>query len=142
MTHLYDIINPGQLAQGVADKLINARESGDGLTILNYSDAAMYTPGAWDNPAVRACRGLIHDTAGTVLTASAPGSPQMWHMSDAARMRALRVRIAADLSRAGMMQSPSSFRRSVGRPIVARHRRAVRGAIGPLIYLTLPPIGS
>ena len=67
MTHLYDIINPGQLAQGVADKLINARESGDGLTILNYTDAAMYTPGAWDNPAVRACRGLIHDTAGTVL---------------------------------------------------------------------------
>ena len=67
MTHLYDIINPGQLAQGVADKLINARESGDGLTILNYTDAAMYTPGAWDNPAVRACRGLIHDAAGTVL---------------------------------------------------------------------------
>ena len=67
MTHLYDIINPGQLAQGVADKLINAREPVDGLTILNYTDAAMYTPGAWDNPAVRACRGLIHDAAGTVL---------------------------------------------------------------------------
>ena len=67
MTHLYDIVDPDQLTQGIADRLINARESGDGLTILNYSDAAMYTPGAWDNPAVRACRGLIHDAAGTVL---------------------------------------------------------------------------
>ena len=67
MTHLYDIIDPDQLARGIADKLINARESGDGLTILNYSAAAMYTPGAWDNPAACACRGLIHDADGTVI---------------------------------------------------------------------------
>ena len=69
MTYLHDIVDPDQLTQGIADRLINARESGDGLTILNYSDAAMYTPGAWDNPAVRACRGLIYNTVTTEVVA-------------------------------------------------------------------------
>lgn len=31
------------------------------LWINNYTDAAMYTKGSWDNPAIRICRGLITD---------------------------------------------------------------------------------
>ena len=61
--HLHALINPADLARGIDDKLITARTSGDGQTIYNYSDAALYTPGAWDNPAVRQGRGLIIDHA-------------------------------------------------------------------------------
>lgn len=58
---LFDLVNELDLRRGIADKLIKVRESGDGQRILNYTDAAMRTPGAWDNPAVRICRGLIID---------------------------------------------------------------------------------
>jgi len=58
--HLHDLIAPADLTAGLEAKLINIREDGDGQRILNYSDAALYTP-AWDNPAVRQCRGLIVD---------------------------------------------------------------------------------
>lgn len=67
MTALYDIVNPEELAAGIEAKLINVRESDDGQRIYNYSDAAMYTPAAWDNPAVRACRGLIVNPSGFVI---------------------------------------------------------------------------
>lgn len=59
--HLHHIVNQADLERGIADKLITVRESGDGQLIYNYSDAALFTAGAWDNPAVRACRGLIVD---------------------------------------------------------------------------------
>lgn len=59
IVHLYDLIDRADLEQGLREKLINIRTDGDGLHIYNYSAAAMYTPGAWDNPAVRACRGII-----------------------------------------------------------------------------------
>lgn len=62
MTNLYDIVHPTALAAGLWDGLITDRSSGDGQTIYNYTPAAMYTPGAFDNPAVRACRGLIINT--------------------------------------------------------------------------------
>lgn len=66
--HLHDIVNPTDLARALTDKLVKTRPSGDGLTIYNYTDAAMWTPGAWDNPAVRACRGLIiHDLTRRVV---------------------------------------------------------------------------
>lgn len=66
--HLHDIINPTDLDRALTDKLVKTRPSGDGLTIYNYTDAAMWTPGAWDNPAVRACRGLIiHDITARVV---------------------------------------------------------------------------
>jgi RNA ligase len=59
--NLYDLIDRDNLERGIADKLINIREAHDGQRIYNYTDGAMYTPGAWDNPAVRQCRGLIVD---------------------------------------------------------------------------------
>lgn len=65
--HIDDLIDPTDLARGIADKLIAVRESSDGDLIHNYTDAAMYTPGAWDNPAVRQCRGLITDPTGMII---------------------------------------------------------------------------
>lgn len=59
--NLLDIISKTDLDRALADKLITIRDDGAGLRILNYSDAALYTPGAWDNPAVRTCRGVIVD---------------------------------------------------------------------------------
>lgn len=53
------LVDSADLARAMTDGLVKARPSGDGQTIYNYSDAAMYTPGAWMNPAVRQCRGLI-----------------------------------------------------------------------------------
>lgn len=60
---LFELLNEADLTSGMEEGLINARPSGDGQTIYNYSDRAMFTPGAWDNPAVRICRGLIVDDA-------------------------------------------------------------------------------
>lgn len=65
--HLNDLIHPAHLASALDAKLVGIRESGDGQRIYNYTDAAMYTTGAWDNPAVRQCRGLIVDEHGTVV---------------------------------------------------------------------------
>lgn len=60
---LYELIDKADLDRALEERLVNARKSGDGQTIYNYSDAAMFTPGSWDNPAVRECRGLIVDDA-------------------------------------------------------------------------------
>lgn len=57
--HIHDLFTPEDLTAAVTAKLVNIREGDHGLDILNYSDTAMWTPGAWDNPAVRQCRGLI-----------------------------------------------------------------------------------
>ncbi|MCW2785216.1 MAG: 2-5 ligase [Marmoricola sp.] len=65
--NLYDLINKADLDRGIAEKMINVRFDGDGQRIYNYSDAAMYTPGAWDNPAVRQCRGLIVNDADQIV---------------------------------------------------------------------------
>lgn len=59
--NLFDIITREDFDKALADKLITIRDDGAGLRILNYSDAAMYTDGAWTNPAVRTCRGVIVD---------------------------------------------------------------------------------
>lgn len=64
MTHplsLFDLISRADFDAAVAAKLINIRSDGGGLRIANYSDAAMYTEGAWTSPAVRTCRGIIVD---------------------------------------------------------------------------------
>lgn len=58
---LFDLVSKSDLEAAIEAKLITVRDDGAGLRILNYSDAAMYTPGAWDNPAVRTCRGIIVD---------------------------------------------------------------------------------
>ena len=65
--HLHDLVNPRDLDAGLADRLITRREHEDGQIILNYSDSALYTPGAWDNPAVRQCRGIITTRHGWIV---------------------------------------------------------------------------
>lgn len=60
-TNLFDLVTRADFDAAAEAKLITIRDDGAGLRILNYSDAAMYTPGAWANPAVRQCRGLIVD---------------------------------------------------------------------------------
>lgn len=65
--NLYDLVSPADLRAARDAKLINIRESGDGQRILNYSDAAMWTPGAWDSNAVRQCRGLIVDERDAIV---------------------------------------------------------------------------
>lgn len=70
MTHsitLFDLVSESDFNSATDAKLITIREDGGGLRILNYSDAAMYTAGAWDNPAVRQCRGLIVDDAWRIV---------------------------------------------------------------------------
>ena len=59
--HLYDLFTKEELSAGKSDGFISERANHDGLGILNYTDKAMYTTGAWDNPAVRICRGLIYN---------------------------------------------------------------------------------
>ncbi len=62
-----DLVNMDELQTAIDARLINVRSADDGQLIYNYSDAAMYTPGAWDIPAVRVCRGLITRADGTVV---------------------------------------------------------------------------
>lgn len=65
--HLFDIINRADFNAATEAKLITIREDGAGLRILNYSDAALYTPGAWDSLAVRTCRGMIVDADWNII---------------------------------------------------------------------------
>ena len=58
MLRLADMLDRTELDQAISGGLVTAREL-DGLVILNYSPAAAYTPGAWEVPIVRMCRGLI-----------------------------------------------------------------------------------
>lgn len=67
MLKLDDVLNREDLTAAIEARLINVRDASDGQLIYNYSDAAMYTPGAWDNPAVRICRGLITAANGTIV---------------------------------------------------------------------------
>ena len=61
MIYLNELVDPRELKRGMDQKLIAMRTHPDepNLAIYNYTDAALYTPGAWENPAVRQCRGLI-----------------------------------------------------------------------------------
>lgn len=59
--NLFDLFSRSDFEAATEAKLITIRDDGAGLRILNYSDAALYTPGAWDNLAVRQCRGIIVD---------------------------------------------------------------------------------
>jgi RNA ligase len=65
--NLFDIITRADFDLAIEQKLITIRDDGAGLRILNYSDAAMYTTGAWSNPAVRTCRGVIVTDDWTVI---------------------------------------------------------------------------
>ena len=63
----FDLFTRAEFEAAIDNKLITIRDDGAGLRILNYSDAAMYTPESWDNPAVRICRGLIVDDEWNVI---------------------------------------------------------------------------
>lgn len=61
MTLLKDILDLDDLVRGIDEGFIKHRFDADlGLNILNYTDYAQVNPRAWENPAVRACRGLIY----------------------------------------------------------------------------------
>lgn len=64
---LFDLFSEEDFNAAIEAKLITICEDGEGLRILNYSDSAIYTDGAWDNPAVRTCRGLIVDAEDRVI---------------------------------------------------------------------------
>ena len=60
MTQIFDLFSESDLSDAIAAKLVKATKHPDcDDVIFNYTDAAMWTPGAWENPAVRVCRGLI-----------------------------------------------------------------------------------
>lgn len=65
--YLFTLFSEAEFQAAVDAKLITIRDDGAGLRILNYSDAAMYTPGAWGNPAVRQCRGVIVDESWRIV---------------------------------------------------------------------------
>lgn len=62
MTHLYDIIDEGELAAAIEAKHVREQvHPSEPLAILNYTEACVYENG-W-NPTTLACRGLIYNTA-------------------------------------------------------------------------------
>lgn len=65
--NMFDLFSKADYDAARAEGLIAVREDGRGLFIHNYSDAALYTEGAWSNPAIRGCRGLITTEAGEVI---------------------------------------------------------------------------
>ena len=65
--HLEDVVDRVHLRDALAAGLVNVRTSDDGQHIYNYSKTAPITPGAFDNPAVRACRGIITDENGYLI---------------------------------------------------------------------------
>lgn len=69
VTTINDLIAPDLLHDALDQGLVATRDSRDGFTILNYTERAVYTPGAWSNPATRICRGLIADTTTGVVIA-------------------------------------------------------------------------
>lgn len=67
MVYLYDVVDIADLVEGKAAGLISEKHSDDGYSIFNYTNAAVYTPGAWDNYAVQQCRGLIVDESNEIV---------------------------------------------------------------------------
>lgn len=67
MVYLYDVVDIADLIEGIDAGLISEKHSDDGYSIFNYTNAAMYTPGAWDNYAVQQCRGLIVDESNEIV---------------------------------------------------------------------------
>lgn len=64
MTELYDIVDAERLSYAMSEGLVSCTYNKTGrLAILNYTNRAQVTRGAFDNPAVCTCRGLIFDTS-------------------------------------------------------------------------------
>lgn len=56
-----ELVDSDELKTCLEEGLISVRYSDDGYEIYNYTNRAMFTPGAWDIPAVLQCRGIIVD---------------------------------------------------------------------------------
>lgn len=68
MAHIKDILDVDALHEAIGSGMVTARvQQVTGHVIYNYSKKAPYTPGAWDNPVIRMCRGLIVSQQGIVL---------------------------------------------------------------------------
>lgn len=66
--HFTELFSMEEIDRALDEKMVRLQvHPTDNLMILNYTDAAMRTPGAWDNPAVRTCRGLILNFRGEVI---------------------------------------------------------------------------
>lgn len=73
MTHIDDLFDREQLNKALEAGLIRRQEHPDlPRRIYNYTQRAVVTPGAWDNPAVLACRGLITDYHDRVIARPFP----------------------------------------------------------------------
>lgn len=60
--HMTDLMSLKDLTQAIEDGFVRVQEDiYHGFLIYNYTSLAMVRPEAWDNPAVRICRGLIVD---------------------------------------------------------------------------------
>ena len=60
--YMTDLMSLKDLTQAIEDGFVKAQEDAHtGFLIYNYTARAMIQPEAWDNPAVRICRGLIVD---------------------------------------------------------------------------------
>lgn len=70
---IIDIMNMDDLAIALANGLVSVQEHPvDNLYIYSYTKKAQTTPGAWENPAVRLCRGLIVTFDGEIIARPYP----------------------------------------------------------------------
>ena len=66
--HILDLVSEDDLYTALSEGLVSERFNLDAtLTVYNYTNKCMYTPGCWDNRATRILRGLVVDADGTVL---------------------------------------------------------------------------
>lgn len=68
--HIFDIFSEEDLDIALEQNLVSVRTHASlpNRVIYNYTPKAPYTLGAWDNPAVSNCRGIITDEEGFVVS--------------------------------------------------------------------------
>lgn len=63
-----ELVPVGKLEEAIKEGLVKKQNNHeDDLVIWNYTKQAMYTNGAWDNPAVRMCRGMVVDPENNIV---------------------------------------------------------------------------
>lgn len=73
MLDLFEIVDYSDLERAVDEDLVDAQKHPNyELSIYNYTHKAQVTKGAWDNPAVRTCRGVIVDENGEIVSRAFP----------------------------------------------------------------------
>ena len=80
MTTIFSLFSKEELEQQIADKMVTVRQHPtERLSILNYTQAAQYTPEKW-NHVTDYCRGLIYDT--DTYEIKARGFKKFWNLED------------------------------------------------------------